>query len=135
MFGKDIEIRARQAPSSTMKPEKLPAASVNLAVESPVEHQTFGELSFQRERHSLRAHKVIEQAWLIFQYMKNNTKRSVRDDDLTPNELQTLLKSLQGSQFGVISNIMEQSKVSRLQNDVDASLTANSLLNYTMLIK
>lgn len=30
---------------------------------------------------------------------------------------------------------MDQSKIFRLQNDSDASLTANSLLNYTMLIK
>lgn len=135
MFGNDIEIRARRAEAEAEQRER-PALSADMRDEGTVDTRTSGELNFLRERQGLRAHRVIEQAWLIFQFMKNNKARAVQDDDdLTPNQLEALLKSLQCGEFGSISSIMDQSKIFRLQNDADASLTASSLLNYTMLIK
>ena len=42
---------------------------------------------------------------------------------------------LQSHQFSQINQLMEHSKINRLANDDDSSLSANSMLNYMLLIK
>ena len=42
---------------------------------------------------------------------------------------------LQSRKFTQVSQMMDHSKINRLANDDDSSLSANSMLNYIMLIK